>query len=42
MITMMKDGCLISFNIKVKSLKDWILTAQAMEGTKMGILDFDK
>ena len=28
--------------IKVKSLKVWILTAQAMEGTKKGILAFDK
>lgn len=42
MITMMKDGCLISSNIKVKSLKAWIQTAQAMEGTKKGILAFDK
>lgn len=32
----------ISSNIKVKFLKDWILTAQAMEGIKMGILDFGK
>lgn len=42
MITMMKDGCLISSNIKVKSLKAWIQTAQVMEGIKMGILAFGK
>lgn len=32
----------ISSNIKVKYLKAWIQTAQVMEGTKMGILDFGK
>ena len=40
MITMMKDGWLIFSNTRVKSLKAWILTVQAMKEQRKGILAF--